>query len=419
MSNSPLFRYAAVKSYQTKWVGEIVLARPLSVAVMTGICTLLGVLVSVFVFTASYTRRITVSGQLVPNSGVIKIYSPQPAIIVGKKVREGVHFKKGEILYVISSERQSGMLIGVQESISRQVSLREQSLRQEILQLQATKAIDESSIRKKLRSLTSEISNLSSQILGQRLRLELSEQATKRAHDLQAAGYISSEMEQVKRADLLDQRARYDNLEREKLGVEREIEAAQNELKTLPFRYQSQVAQIERQLASAEQELTESESKRRIAITAPESGVATAATAEIGQATDGTVPLVSIIPQGSKLQAELFAPSQAVGFVRRGDTVLLRYQSFPYQKYGHARGTVLSISKTVLSGSELIGASAAVRSGEPVYRITVALEAQAIAAYGQRRPLQAGMWLEADIMRERRRLYEWILEPLYTITGKL
>jgi membrane fusion protein len=56
---------------------------------------------------------------------------------------------------------------------------------------------------------------------------------------------------------------------------------------------------------------------------------------------------------------------------------------------------------------------------EPLYRITVNLAAQAVTAYGQPQMLQAGMSLDADILQERRRLYEWVLEPLYSLTGKL
>jgi membrane fusion protein len=29
------------------------------------------------------------------------------------------------------------------------------------------------------------------------------------------------------------------------------------------------------------------------------------------------------------------------------------------------------------------------------------------------------MLLDADILQEKRRLYEWVLEPLYTLSGKL
>jgi membrane fusion protein len=58
--------------------------------------------------------------------------------------------------------------------------------------------------------------------------------------------------------------------------------------------------------------------------------------------------------------------------------------------------------------------------GEPVYAITVVtLKQQTVTAYGEQRPLSAGMRLDGDILQETRKLYEWMLEPLYSITGKM
>jgi membrane fusion protein len=57
-------------------------------------------------------------------------------------------------------------------------------------------------------------------------------------------------------------------------------------------------------------------------------------------------------------------------------------------------------------------------TNEPVYRITVSLVQQTAVAYGEPVALQAGMRLEADILIERRRLIEWVLDPVFTLTGK-
>ena len=53
-----------------------------------------------------------------------------------------------------------------------------------------------------------------------------------------------------------------------------------------------------------------------------------------------------------------------------------------------------------------------------VYRITVRLDSQAVRAYGSAMALQPGTQLEADIALEKRRLIEWVLDPLFTLTGK-
>ena len=51
--------------------------------------------------------------------------------------------------------------------------------------------------------------------------------------------------------------------------------------------------------------------------------------------------------------------------------------------------------------------------------VTISLEQQAIKAYGDWLPLQSGMTLQADIMLDKRPIYHWVLEPLFSITGQL
>ena len=61
--------------------------------------------------------------------------------------------------------------------------------------------------------------------------------------------------------------------------------------------------------------------------------------------------LASLVPSGAQLQAHLFAPSGAVGFVRPRQEVRLRFEAFPYQKFGHQTGHVLQVSRTPLAAS--------------------------------------------------------------------
>lgn len=125
-------------------------------------------------------------------------------------------------------------------------------------------------------------------------------------------------------------------------------------------------------------------------------------------------PILSLLPKGSELRAQLLVPSSAIGFVKSGDRVLLRYQAYPYQKFGAHEGTVIRISRSALTGSQKDG-----DARQSLYRVLVSLDQQGVLAYGKMETLRPGMQLEADIMGERRKLYEWLLEPLYSVTGKL
>ncbi len=127
------------------------------------------------------------------------------------------------------------------------------------------------------------------------------------------------------------------------------------------------------------------------------------------------------------LEAHLYAPSRSAGFVAIGQQVLIRYQAYPYQKFGLHLGTVIDISKTPFAPSELPASLASTilsnaqqniqgfNSNEALYRIKVRLDTQTIAAYGQLQNLKPGMTLEADVLQDKRRIWEWIAEPVLAV----
>jgi membrane fusion protein len=121
----------------------------------------------------------------------------------------------------------------------------------------------------------------------------------------------------------------------------------------LDLRQANQLAATDRQISAVKQELAESEARRTVLIRAPEAGVATAAFAEVGHSVDSGLPLVSIVPSNTQLEAELYAPSKSIGFIKSGDAVNIRYQAYPYQKFGIYKGQVLSISRSSIPPAEL------------------------------------------------------------------
>lgn len=416
------FRQAALDARSVDPMGEIILIRPLSFSVITGVIALAAAAVLAMLFLGSYTKRSTINGQLVPDSGTLKVYAPQAGIVVRKQVHEGQRVHRGELMYVLTSERKTSNQSNVQESISIQVELRRQSLLNEISKTQQLQQDERRALLRRVDGLRAEVNKVGMQIEGQRNRTRLAEDALLRAEQLLAQNFISKEQLQLKIVDLLEQRNRLGTLERDQISVGRDLTSAQDDLVLLPGRQRNILAQIERALASTNQELTESEARRSISVIAPEDGIASGVIAESGQNIDTSRPMFYVIPDSSLLQADLYAPSAAVGFVQPGDTVLIRYQAFPFQKFGHARGTVISISKTALSNNELpstLSNAERGNSNEPMYRIVVGIASQTLKAYGKEQALQAGMLLEADVLLETRRLYEWVLEPLYSVTGKI
>nr|WP_232517869.1 HlyD family secretion protein [Burkholderia ambifaria] len=128
---------------------------------------------------------------------------------------------------------------------------------------------------------------------------------------------------------------------------------------------------------------------------------------------------VSLLPQGAPLEAQLMVPSRAIGFVRAGARVVLRYEAYPFQKFGQQFGRVTEVSRTALSPQEVANLTGHTNVPEQLYRVVVALDRQDIVAYGKHEALRPGMALEADVLIDRRRLVEWVLEPLYALGSRV
>jgi membrane fusion protein len=165
-------------------------------------------------------------------------------------------------------------------------------------------------------------------------------------------------------------------------------------------------------MSQVKRDLLDLNQQSRRAVHAPVAGKVTSVQAYSGMAVDLAKPLMTILPQNSNLEANLFVPTRAVGLLAKGQKVLIQYEAFPYQKYGIHEGTIRYISRSVLNPKEISGIDLS-HEFEPLYRVVVAINSQTIQAGGAVIPLQAGMSIKADIVLESRTLLEWLFEPFF------
>jgi membrane fusion protein len=411
-SEQPLFRSAAVAARKRDDHGAIVLARPVSFAVLAAFAGLVAAGLAAFAWLASYTAHTTLRGRIVPEQGVIEITSPQGGTIAEKRVGEGQRVAAGDVLLVLTSERRTLHGAPLEAAIDAELEASRASLAAQIDNTRSLEATEGSALRARRAALAAEKASLAAALAAKRDRLALAQRAAQRYADVHARGFLSDEQWASREAELLEHRSGVEVLERDAAGLARVAAEIDERLETLRPRYANAIAELERALAANELQILENAARRTAIVTAPQPGTITGLSAEIGQAVLPNTVLASVVPSEPMLVAELFAPSRAVGFLTAGDEVRLRHAAFPYQKFGHARGTVVAVSATTVAGGD------SARGGEPLYRVAVALASQSVTAYGAPRRLLPGMAVEADVLLERRRLYEWALEPLYALTER-
>ena len=416
-----LFRPEVLENRQRDWLGSIQLIRPVSLAVLTFFVVLTAAAVASYLVFGEYTRKARVSGYLVPDQGVIRLMSPQAATLLEAHAVEGAAVRKGDVLFVLSVG-QSTLSGETQTAVQSSLVLREQSLKGAARQRSVLEQNQLAALDRQMEDMRRELTSMAAEADLQRERLALAQQAQARLESLRNDNFVSSAQVQAKAEEVLGIKAQLQALERQRSAQLREIATLGAQRRELPMRAQAQQGEIQRDLAALAQQSAENEARQRIVVRAPQDGVLTGVLAQVGQTVTPSVAMASLLPANARLQAQLLAPSSAVGFVRPNQAVQLRYQAFPYQKFGHQTGAVALVSRSPLQGAELAGLpmqAAANVGSEPLYRITVTLDQQSVAAYGQAQALVPGMQLEADVLLDRRRLIEWLFEPVLGIAGRV
>jgi membrane fusion protein len=412
-----LFRPEALEAQRQQWLGRVQLVRPLSLNLLTAGVVLVAVALVAFLSLAQYTRKATTKGVLVPDRGLIRLVPAAAGTVLERRIAEGQAVKAGDVLFIVGVDRPLLEPVA-QAQVQRSLAERRRSLEGAARQEQDLVHARQLALERRLQALELEQAQVDSEAGLQKQRLALAEQSLARLESLQSQQFISQAQVQAKTEELLGLRAAAQALARQRAALGRERAELEGELRTLPLAAGSAVGSLERDLALLAQEAAEQDGERRLVVRAPQAGTVSAVLAEPGQNVTPASALASLVPEGASLQAHLFAPSSAVGFVRPDQPVRLRFEAFPYQKFGHQPGRVVQVSRTPLAASELAALSlpAVATGGEPMFRITVALDE---TPEPEALPLSAGMRLQADVLLERRRLAEWLFEPLLGLGSRL
>jgi membrane fusion protein len=253
-------------------------------------------------------------------------------------------------------------------------------------------------LQSQIATVKQEMGELGDQQNIDRDRIEIAWREVRGAVELAAKGYLSLvELRRRQDAYLAEQQSQ-SALAKEHLAKEAEFSELQDRLRQLPVATAESVARIEAEIAEIGARLKDVDRERGYQLRAPIAGRVSALQAWVGENVDPRLPVLSIVPDGDVLESELLITARAIGFATGGQTVHISYDTFPFQKFGFACGTVRLVSRTLLKPDEIVGP---VMVREPSYRVEVALERQTIKAYGAELPLEPDLELQADIVAER------------------
>ena len=411
--DSLLFRREVIAAQTASPLGVVRLATPISHQVWTLAALAIATSVFAWLYFGHYTRREHVTGTLVPQAGLITVTSRSAGTVTDLQVAEGDVVHAGDALLTISNERSSATLGDTSATISAQLRQQQARLRTDLADTQHLADEQADDLRMQQRMLQAQIQQTDGQIAIEQRQVAQLTDMLHRFEALGTQGYASALDIQQQRSQELDAESQVKSLMKQRSENEEQLKSLSDQLTQLPLTTAAKLNDLHRQIDQDEQSLAQNEADRAVVLRAPEDGVVSSVLIKPGQAVTAGQSLLAVMPQRSQLQAQLLVPSSAIGFVHVGTPVALHYQAFPSEKFGVQHGNVVSISRSALTPSEITTLLGQQAPTEALYRVQVRLATQSVEAYGKPELLKPGMSFDADLLLDRRRMIEWIFEPLY------
>lgn len=409
-----LFRQQAIDNNRAKSVGSVVLYTPPWRWMVIGFVAAVAIAIIALLCFGTYTKRETAKGALVPQEGVMDIVSVSGGTLTEVYIHEGQPVKQGDKLAAVSSEV-STSLGETREEIARQLHAQRDVLNSELRNLDALNASTLQGLTARISLLKEQVGQL--QLINQQRNTQIGIEQLKldKLKALREQGYASNTQIEQQDSTRLESLVRMQDVGRQLLELKQQLAELQQQKAEQPINYLKQKNDIAQKIADVTQSMLENESRRAAILTAPADAIVGSVLVKKGQIVTAGQTLSSLLPRSGNLQARVMLSSRAVGFIRPGQRVVLRYESFPYQKFGQQYGNVIEVSESALTPRDVATVTGDNQAQEQFYQVRIALDHQFIKAYGEDYSLHPGSALDADFIVDKRRLYQWILEPLYAL----
>lgn len=391
--------------------------------------------VVLFAIHGSVTRKARLAGVVVSTDGTAMIASPAAGVLRAVLVKEGEMVSAGQALFEIVNERhaQDGH---IGDLLARELDARR-------LLLDADKRLRHQQYQEKINDIRRREQNLQDEFIALAQEIELAQkkkalagQTKNRFASLLRSGDVSTVQAQQTLEELLDATSRLKALQRNRVQLEKNRIAMSAETEQAQTSLETDLNRITASMAALQQEILENRSRHNNTLTAPHAGKVTAIAYQTGQSIQAGQMLAHLLPRHSDqqsgaepvLEAHLYTANRTAGFIAPGQEVLLRYDAYPYQRFGLQRGIVTGMSLTPFAPGEMpsalmgtrishssVDSTGASTANEGLYRVNVKLSQQSIDIYGKAHRLKPGMTLTASVNLDRRAIWQWIVDPLLAV----
>lgn len=426
-----MFRGQAIAAHTRLQHGWAHIFQPWRDSVPVVVAMVLVLAFGIFCGMGQLTRKASIVGVLTHPAGTVSMRARDAGQVAEVRVQEGDHVNAGDLLVVIDTEHvalaRDGKLVATAEDASASIRARAAQLESEKQARSRFYAARVRSAEERAVSLARQMQHAQAEIDSLRQRGDLANAAARRLAALADEGFVPTAQVQASQDAALDASSRLEAARRAAAALASDRASAATEAQSLRQQMMGELAALQRSIESSREEALQNATRQRLAITAPADGTVSALQLSHGQTVQPGEQLLDFLPdadnraerggddRAARVQVQLFASGRTVGFVKPGQVVNVRFEAFPFQKFGMFKGKVAAVSRTPYAPAEI---PQSVAAREPMYRVVVELDAGAVALRSSGLVFRPGMPVAADVLLETRAIWEWALEPLIAIHHK-
>ena len=420
MENNGLFRQEAINYQKAKWMGKALLIKGYSAWFVFLLSIVFIIVLVLAVIFGTYTRRINVPGEITTQPRAINLFSTQQGFIINSHVKVGDKVKKGDPIYELDVS-QTTQLGNVTQKTIESINNQIKNISEIIETLKKNKQITLNALKQQIDEYNK--FHQDSLLLVKNAEKGMSEmyESMQNYADYQRRGLINNEQFNNQRYLYYQQQNSYQFLQNQIIQENLSIIQLNSELVTKIADFDNKISEYQFQLNALQRQLTEVNAKGTLIISAPSDGRIESLSVTDGQMVKTDDSLAQLIPANTdSYYLVLWAPNESVPYISVNDKINIRYEAYPYQKFGQFSGKIMSISKVPASSQEMSTYSSSPLSQNNVnyqayYKVMVSLDKQQMAKFNNKIKLTNGMKADITLFLEKRPIYQWMLSPFYDI----
>ncbi|MEM9359238.1 MAG: HlyD family efflux transporter periplasmic adaptor subunit [Pseudomonadota bacterium] len=412
-----LFRREVADELRNSLYGEVVVTPQIKLTFITTAIVTVVAVAGFLLFSAEIARSETVLGWLEPRGGLVDVFANNDGRISSLMVSDGDQVEKGDVLLLVDGRTILSDGQTLEEIVRSEYRNQLTLLNSSLVNLKTLAKEKHGALESSRNSITEQAKWVDSQLLTIGKRQDIVAKKMEQQLALLERNMVSrASIDDLEERDL-EIRGTFEAVSAAKKDLQNQLYLNSIRLADLEIETEREANSIRKEISALTQAIAKSTENSVYSLITPVDGIVTGLKAKEG---DEIVPgrrLLSVMPSSSEMLVRLLIPSRSVGFVHEGQSIQIRYDAFPHQKFGLHQGKILGVSESISLVHEL--ADTPVSISEPAFEVTAALEDKTVRAYGKQHALRVGMTLSADINLENRSLFEWLLDPILSLNGRI